>query len=392
MATILRLTNGAETIDLNDGEYYGLIEGWVPRVARRRSSELGGRSVFEDVQETIPIRISGSTEAEALAKLARIASALDRVAQFAQGNEIAPWVIEYQPEGSTLSAPVQALIVDTAAAGQDLIQLPVTFNKYIRAYEINPVYVPLTRRGLWLGEIQAAKDNGAENPSVITVDLIESLPVPGPTQIKLTAIEASTPLIDDAYILFTDIPPESAAGFNFAVYDYADMSSTEFAAEADTDDAIGGFVMQIDAATDQTGTITVSVGAERKQLYIFVAVRNNHATTTWKMRAVSGGYQALATRWHTIDASTTNPRIVALGLLSSNIASHSTIDLEFVTAGSVGTLDIGHVVVFPRAPNSQVIAIIGGDYSSAAYTRLINIDHQSLTALDPLLGIETFVV
>lgn len=391
MATILKITNGEDTINLNDGVNYGLLKGWVPRVARRRVGEAAGRSLYEDVTETIPIRIFGESEADALSKLQAIGAALNDIQEFANGAEIDPWVIQYQPNGSALADPVQALIVGAGSAN-DLIQLPATFNEHIRGYEISPVYIPFTRRGLWLGETQTDSVTTANNPHFLHATHLtnEDLKTPGPTQIKITGFDAGTDIIEDAYILITDaVLKPSASGYGWKLFDYSDMSSSEFSNQADSaNKAINDNVKRIDAASNQTGSITVSMGAQKRAVFVFVAVRNN-SSTIWQIRAVSTAYSGIATRWQTIDASTSNPRIISLGQLVSTVSKHEDIDIEVQTEGSTGTLDVGHIVIISVTPYTHVLGLFSGSYSSAAYERLINLDPRALTALDPIIGVET---
>lgn len=391
MATTLQLSDGVTTLDLNDGISYGLLKGWIPRVARRSAGLLGGRSLYGPVTESIPIRVMGSTAAGALAALGDLAEMLDRVQRWADRDPtIAPWILTYQPDGSTLSQPLTAL-VESAAPSGDLLSLPATFNEYLKGFEINPVIMTLTRRGLWLTSEATATAAAADNPAVLSASFGARLDIAGPTAIRLTGISAGTDLMDTGYVLVSDADPQSLYGENFAIYDATLLSLSGASLVADAGAlAVGGSVARLDAETSQTATLTIpSVEADQRIIYLFAAARNNHASTTWRIRPKSTGYADTIGRWQTIDATTTDPRILSLGLLAGSAPSHINVTVELETAASVGTLDINYIAVFPGGGYGQIVKINAGDYGAAAYARQLVIDHRSLTHLDPIAGVET---
>lgn len=391
MSTTLYISNGTDTIDLNDGVNYGLLSGWIPRVAKRRASLAAGVSSHLDIAETIPIRVFGATAAAALDALADLAAACDNIQRWRAGDNVDPWVLYYAPNGSSLSQPLSALLVDAAPAG-DLIGLAANFNETIRAYEINPVTLTLTRRGLWLTEETTKTAAAANNPAVLTVDFVDALPIAGPTKVVLTDIEADTELIGSGYLLFTDISPQSANGYNFKLYDAGDMTGANFASTADTTNkAFDGNVMRIDASSNTTGTLTISeVNAGVNRLYIFAAVRNNNATA-WRIRARSVGYSENTGQWFDIDTSSTSPRWLAIGMVGALTPNHVDILIDVATDGSTGTLDIAGIVILPDGANSRIIEIIGADYDDNSYERAIAVDPRALTHDDPLFGVETAI-
>jgi len=282
-------------------------------------------------------------------------------------------------------------VVPTPDVPEPTLELPTTMHRELETGQFGPIYVHLLRRGLWLGSSNSKTVTAADNPVILSKDMGTALSVPSPTKVTLDDIDASTELIQDGYILFTDVPVNSTYGKNFELYDAADMSSSEFSSTADTTyKAIGNNVMRINAASNQTGTLTIAnVLAEVKRLSVFVAARNNSSSTPWKIRVRSTGFSEVTGRYYWIDGSSTQPRIIYIGTLISSWPSFADLKIDVETAESSGTLDINYAVVFPHGQNSEIIGIFGDDYNSEAYARLLQIDHRSLTDESPLLYVET---
>ena len=386
-ATVLQLSIGTDELDLNDGVTWALMSGWIPQVARRRRSVLGGRSPYEDVGEMIPLAVLAGSAESALTAIQELSKYLDHAARWAAGGEDDPVVLSYLPANSSLSSALQALVVDVPAP---MMELPTGMHRELETGEFGPIYVHLLRRGLWLGASSSESVTKANNPAILTKDTGAALDVPGPTYVELTDVDGSTALIEDGYILFTDVAPVSTYGRNFQIYDASDMTSSEFGEEVDTTHkAIGDNVERIDAASNQTGSLTISnVLAEVKRLSVFVAVRNNNASA-WKIRVRSTGFSEVTGRWYWIDTSSTQPRIMYIGTLISSWPSYAHLVIDVETAESTGTLDINYAVVFPHGQNSQIIGILGDDYNDEAYARVLKINHGSLTDEGPLLYVET---
>jgi len=171
------------------------------------------------------------------------------------------------------------------------------------------------------------------------------------------------------------------------------MTSGDFSLEDDSAHlAFGDDVLQIDAASDQTGTITIpNVYAEASRITVFAAIRSNHASTRWSVRAGSSGFATTRDRWQDIPLNDNQPQIMYIGTLANQLASHVNINLDFRTSGSVGTLDVNYIMIFPHDASSRYIAVMAGDYSSAGYTRNLVIDHRILSHTTPNIYIETAV-
>src|SRR4051794_5966182 len=78
----LKVTDGTTTVNLiyhsvsNPG--YQLAQDWAPQIAPLRRSELGGHGPYDTVVEEIPIRVFGSSAADAYSKAETLNRLLDQ--------------------------------------------------------------------------------------------------------------------------------------------------------------------------------------------------------------------------------------------------------------------------------------------------------------------------
>lgn len=391
----LRLTDGATTVSLVDAANYALAAGgWPPGVSRRTLSRLGGQSSYAPVEEEIQVNVFGNTTAEALAAVEALAELLDQADAWAMGRHVKPVWIQARAQGSTLSDPLQALVLE-GNAGRPFIAPPPTYNDNLMVAEVGPITIRFVRTGLWLDANQTEAGTavgvyGLSNPDVMRVNFGQALPLLAPTTIKITNFPAGAQLIDDAYVLYTDAPVESTYGTNFKICNTSSMMATNFTSVADTaNHAHNGGVFRIDAGVSQTGSLTENIQAEVREIAIFAAVRNNSTSTTWRMRAVSSGYAEIYGNWATIDAASQTPRIIALGKLSNESGIHTTIGIEVETDDTSGTLDVNYVVPLPYGASAGYIGITGKAYNADGFTRNLVLDPRELTHKHPLVYIET---
>ena len=388
----LRLTDGETTIDLVDNESFSLAEGgWSPSIAKRRVSQLGGYGPYSPVAETISLYVFGETAAEAIQNLEALVLLMDQADAWSLGDRVDPVRLQVQVQGSILDEPVESVILGRVSDEAPLVATPPTFNDTLTVFQIGPITLNFVRQGLWYGEEEEAAAPSAQvTPSIFTVDLGDPEVVLSPTRIEFTGFSASTQLLGSSIVGLTGVSRFATYGVNLGIYAAVDMTSAEFGAVDDSANlAHGDDVMRIDAASDQSGTLTVSqVYADVARLSVFAAVRNNNAATAWRLRAKSSGFVTTVDRWQELE-ETTEPQIVYVGTLSNQVGAHVNISIEAETDGSTGTLDVNYIAIFPHDASSQHVAILADDYSAAAYERNLVIDHRVLTNLTPNIWIET---
>lgn len=387
----LKITDGTpeNTVDLVDNVNFSLAQGgWAPSIAERKHSIMGGRSEFLPTVERIQVFAHGDTGAEALANQAKLARILDQSEAFANGAEVAPVMVQVQPQGSTMTGPSSAMILGHPE-NQSFMVNPNDWAEQIAVNKtIGPITVQFERRGLWLYEEETVSTAAVANPAIMSVNFAHSLDLPAPTAIALNDISAGTELIQKAFVLVTDTPAASTFGENFGLYLAGDMSSTEFSSVDESANLMPGTnAKRIDASVNQTGTLTISaVAAEVKHLAIFLAARNDTAAA-WRIRPRSSGYSDITGDWVEIPASAAVAPYY-IGPLISAHPSHYNINLDVETDATSGTLTIGWVCTFPITQFSRAIQINSGSYSSAGVSRVLRVEHRLLEALDPLLYVE----
>lgn len=248
----LRLTDGADMVTIqggsSGGDYRLAVGGWVPNVAARRMSDLGGFGPFEDVVEEITIHVEGDDAADMYANLDKIIRLLDKADLWARDETLvtAPILIQYAPEGSTIAtpaAPYEALILGRAPGDESLrpITLPPMYSRagsYVFAAEVK---IAFRRRGAWL----AAAESGVASAAVGTGALWsvtlathdENSPVDLSFNLPTTSNAAHAYYLDGVGVVMSDD--------TIAVYDSASMSAGgQWAASADTN-AVGGSVVRL---------------------------------------------------------------------------------------------------------------------------------------------------
>lgn len=385
----LELVGEQQTIDLLDGINYALVS-WAPAVSARSRRLLGSYSPYDDVEERMTLNVYGQSVSEALDALDAITIILEQADAWRMGDAVEPVHIRVRMEGSSLTEPLEAVVAGRPDSGPSVMLQP-TFNHDIMLYEIAGVEISFIRRGLWLGpEVEKALPYSLTNPAIMTVDMLAEERRLSPTTVRVTGFSAGTRMLGGGFLLISGVAPASQHGNNIAIYNAAGMSSSEFSTVDDSaNEAHGDDVKRIDAASNQTGTLSIAaVNSSVSRISVFAAVRNNSATT-WRVRAVSTGYVRAEDGWRVIDASSQKPRIVHVGSLVNQSGSHLNVQLEFDTAGNTGTLDVNYVVIFGEEAGTGYIAIADSNYSSEAFPRALVVDPRATTHRTPLIYVET---
>jgi hypothetical protein len=161
-----------------------VLNEWAPRVARHARQTLGG-DVYENTAEAIPLRIYGSTRLQCLDALEALAAAMNQASEWRAYGNTGAVVLEHAVDGTTLANPLQAAVLDSPLDAADLLSLPITYNKFLQGYEVNPVTLPLLRRGLWLGEAETEEDLLNTTDPVFNIAFADDLANPSPVSLEL---------------------------------------------------------------------------------------------------------------------------------------------------------------------------------------------------------------
>jgi len=364
MAITLQLDRGtAGIIDLNDGTNYALLDGWQPRVAKRQRSQLAGRWPYENVIEQIPIRVfskqsdPATAKAEVLQKLDDLAAALDQAYTWYNGAQVDPVILKYQPEGSALANPLQSVVLGAPDSARDMLSLPVTFNRDMQAWEINPLVLEIERRGLWLGDAETpAASASVGNPGVMTVNFSSNVVLPSPTKVVLTS--STSVAVGSGYIVLADnndkillVEAENGTGSSISVI--TDSSAS------------GGSYLRYTAST--SGNITfANIGANlnssARRFAVLMKARSATANYDYLVSAeiqTNSGANSSSTRKIAIDnASGTRTWYVGLAALPERI-DDLRLSIEPVGSSSVGNgLEIDYIIIVALDETTSIIEFL----------------------------------
>lgn len=379
MAATLKLLGPANgDIDLNDGRSTGLQE-WSPRVARRSRSDFG--PLFTDALEAVTMRITSNAatpaaaKAAALATLSSIADALEQAWRWENGEGVDAVRISYQPEGSALSAPLQAAVLggDAAGAAEGLLQLPPRFNDDINAWEISPLVLPLARRGLWLGDEEDASSSAAANPTVLTATFGTAV------SLALARIQLKWTSGGGSFTCPAGFLCLASAANRLVIVDKSGTSVIG--------DPLGGEVLRVTANTSAANTsdsLTASYDQGARHTAVYVKVQANNTGAQWYLRAAvqRDGQEEQGPLVVFKDDAGAGRQVVRLGSIAHGFPAE-TLKIYYYadqTSGSL-TLDIDCILVQALDDDvARVIALQATDITTSGITApAIHVDHAALT-------------
>lgn len=305
MATYLTLT-GVEavsggTLNLN-GANTGmasitLLPGWRPRIAPRRQGTIGNKPIHEDVTENLPLRIHGESEAACITALEALAAAVEQARAWRRSPyAVTALNINYKVNGSTLTNPLLAAILDTPAKAADLLELPVSFNRDIQVYEVNPVRLPLLRRGGWLGDEEEQTASTVESSRLMSITFTETAVLPSPVELDCTIedsdIFASGLAVPNSFLLVAQRNAAGQAGILLQNAATAPIP-TNFSSVADpgTQSNSGNVLRFTPPDTDTYGKLSFSafgIDTNARLFALYVNIRSSISAVTWYIRGAVG--------------------------------------------------------------------------------------------------------
>lgn len=123
------------------------LESYVPGVAARRSSQLGGRGPYADVVDTLTVHVAGPTPARAYAAIEALAGLIDQAELWSRGLPVSPVLIRAHDQQSTEGQPVAAAILGWS--GERPVSWPWPRQQPDGTYVIQNVALRFQRAGLW---------------------------------------------------------------------------------------------------------------------------------------------------------------------------------------------------------------------------------------------------
>jgi len=392
MAITAKLDRGSNgTINLQDDTNYNVLQGWQPKVGTRRGSTLGGRGVFNDVDEFVPIRVYSKTSAaDAYSALVDLSEAMEQAASWARGGPDDPVIFEYGAEGSGLGSALEAVVWGAHERAPELLSLPVRFNELMNVWEINPVTLPIRRMGVWL-DAEVSEDSAsaaAQVPNEITATFANSVAIPSPTKVTIT-LDSVCLLDSAAFVLLSgDDDP-----FNFISAE--DLGGTNFSTVADTTNkARNGSVKRFTPPDTNSYSAALDFGLstyDADLIFIFGAVRNNSGSAEWAVSITMYDRRLVelpTTRPVVIGNDTTDPQLVYFGSVAS-IPDFRKIQLNVQVDDTTGspTLDFDYFVLMKVSENARAISYLGDSVRNFQLDSVI-LDPRALTKPTPRIYID----
>lgn len=390
------ITNGTTTITIADGSggttnYRMGRNDWAPNTAGLRTNPLSGRGIYEDVVESFALKVYGTTAANAMANLKTLGDLLQSADDWALGRSDAAVVFKYSPKGGTVSStanPLQATILGRAPGDQSSgITLPVNFDDVGLVFYIQ-VQVKLERIGGWLHTTTTANNSGS-NGSKVTVTSMGTLGRLGPTKIDITNMEPSGGNYNpNAIICLADTPSVSTWLVQIAAN--GGGTGAPWTSVGDS----GRFAVNTNVlrytpggtTASTSGNVSTTVGANWNKIAVYLSVRNNSATTSFRVKINLGN--ALSSPPEIgIPANATNPKYYFAGVYSfplSTGAGSGNITVTATASAASGTLDIDNIVLVEVGDKGNYVFQVTNWATASALSA--GIDHRLLTRPYPTAG------
>lgn len=385
------------TIDLNDNVNCQIAEpGWIPAVSRRKKGAMGNQSLYEDVVETIPLRVFSEHATPATARqqvmdwLHDLSAALDQAGEWKAGMTAANAVLfNFKAQDSSLANPLIAAILGVPDDAPGLFEFKGSYNQGLQVYEIF-VDLVFIRRGALLGPESDVTSSTVNNCEKMSVTLPAALDLLSPTKVNMGTLSNSGNNRNwKGLILISD------ASDKIGIYDAEDAGPVGdwTVVSASGTFARNNNVLQFaPSSTIEQGPnlidLTSGVNQSAKLFAIYFNAKNSSSTEHFHVRfKLTGIQEEIYTRKTTVLAGATNPTWYYGGMVALEGGAINWLNLLAQPSGisSTPTLQIDTIVVAVLDDSSHQVALPVEQSGSNSMTvdKEISIDHAALTRPDP---------
>ena len=358
MAQTLQLFDGVASPNLIDNVAYSAEPTWQPAVSQATLTDLATGQVYEDVEEELSLRIIGATAAAVYQNAQQLAQALHQARDWAAGGFASAVRLRYKPQGSGLSSPLEAAIIDGRLELGVLDDAGMT--------RVLPATLKLTRRGAWLEQFEVGTVAAAALATVQSV----TWPEPGYDYLSPTSISvALSAAFWSATALHVFWGPSTGHTVLEAEATTPLKANTSVVTDT-TNRARGNSVLRFSPSVANTPA-TFAAPA----LGILPAKR----WAVWAALRCSGGvWQVKAGNGVPVTFTSTTPQLVPLGIVSTNptelsasvAATGSTLDCDYLIVQAADTPAAG-VCRIPSVTNGPItidprpLDAVGGSVATA---------------------------
>lgn len=368
---VLQFVWGTEMVDITTDYGYRLtLNAWQPAVGRRSPNMLGGRSVYEPVEEEIPLQIRADSPdgvARAIDKLNQMLEAADIFYQYEVGN---PVVMYFRSQDAQTKQPLACLVRRSLSP----IRLPSNFISMIeldRSVYAVDIVMRFERDGCWLypQEVLTSPSASTYWQNIYTFNFVNDVAKhSSPAQYALQIATASTNSPNGFIVLqsagMLDLRTTPSAGANVPTPEAGSTSGNVFRVSA-TDRLSFNF-------TGGTNTVNTSY-------HVFVKLRVNSGS--WRIRACDYAYpDQFNTPYITL--SGTSPQVVYLGIWRKTNAAG--VGIQYIE-DSAGSMDVDSVLIVGIDENTNVVGFTTAQTTSFAH--ISTFGAAPLTQLVPLINL-----
>jgi len=375
MPRYLEITDGTTSVRLdgNSSTDYFAVRGrrWTPKIAKRKDKAFAG-SLFEDVEENIPLIIQSTADAETvLDNIEALNGLIEQAGRWFYGEDVDPVIFRFSPtsnsdylECAVLGAP------ETAPA----ITLPPNFEEYLGVRRIIGVSLSFMRRGQWLDD-EVTRVNTRAQGVAGSVTFAETPVSPSPVKVTVdpsSCLTGVSTFSSEGYLLF---------GNDSNDIEVIDLGGTAFPFTPEVH--LGNEYKTISVGASSASFTEAAAGtmpARRVAVFAVLGVSGSYVNIRFGCNTDTEGAYKYAP-WSIIPNS--NPAPVYLGTISFPAGNIQNLRISY--KGSA-TLNIDYLCMFNVANSSNVALRYIFDQSR---TDDMVIDHALLERSSPLIEVGT---
>ena len=394
----LRLTNGTTTITFADGatatpgNYSYNAVGWSPSIANRAYDDIDGIS-YDDVIETIPINITGSSVTNMYANVKALTDLLDKGTRWANGDLTqTPVLIQYIPGGSSKAtgSPYEAVILGPDG-DSPMLQLPNTWAQSSATRFVLDATLRFVRRGLWLNETDVASSAATSSGTVWSATL-PSHDTPSPCKVVWTM---PTPSATGSPLLASHMLITSSTAADIQVMEAELFAGAASWASSAVANARGGAILDFNPVAANTDYATSAItgfpsGIQTEGQYLIIAhaIEVTPDPTLVFSVLYDNGFTALSTPAkvlpHWGGSVPAQPNVIGM-LYVSGVSPIQSMSLTGRTANTANDYKIDYFVFVRLSPETNIATMLTAafEYGSGNTVEEI-LDHRLTTHRTPI--------
>lgn len=349
MFQYVAFVTGTTVLELTAMPY--AVVSYTSTAAPLNDNELG--PLYADVAETLIIHVTGCTPAEALGNVAAVNSLLDQARRWWQGEPVDAVLLRVQAQESAIG-PLDTALLGRSPGAAPAVAMQPTWDATIGRYIIRDVQLQFVRHGQLLNPTtESGTSTAASNPTVQSITIASSVTRSSPIKLAAEFQESGVPA-GGAFSIGAILTASAANRLQIYEAELGTLGANVASVADVANHARGGAVARYSPGALATSigiTISPAFDSTSRRFAFWAAVRNNSATTTWGIQVRTSLLTPSATPITTIDASTLNPRVVFLGIVSTQdiiaggVTGITTFLLLLTASAASGTFDIDYVVI-----------------------------------------------